>query len=59
MIDNIYGEHGAKAVTCDNCGDGFEADSWEESQRQLKLQGWKTSNKSGHFEHFCPDCKDG
>ena len=28
-IESIYGKHGAKMVTCDNCGTGFEADTWD------------------------------
>lgn len=31
-ITDLYGKYGAKQITCDNCGDGFEAEDWEEAQ---------------------------
>ena len=56
-IENIYGKHG-KAVTCDNCGDGFESESWDEAQQIMKEQGWKKRLIDGEYRHFCPDCKE-
>ena len=54
MIENVKGK---KAVTCDNCGDGFKADTWEEAQDTLKSEGWKTKREYGEWRHYCPECK--
>ena len=47
MIENIY-KNTKKQVTCDNCGDGFEADSWEDAKEKMKQDGWKTKVENGH-----------
>ena len=57
MIEPIYS--GRKSVTCDNCGDGFEADNWQDAIHAMKENGWKSIVISGHWRHFCPDCKEG
>ena len=28
-IEPIYGKHKGKGIICDNCGAGFEADTWD------------------------------
>ena len=56
MIENI--RLGGKAVTCDNCGDGFEADDWESARMIMKEQGWKTKRVNGVYQHFCADCSE-
>lgn len=58
MVENLGQRHGRKAVICDNCGDGFEADSWEDALQKMKDDGWKTVLKNHKWEHFCPECKE-
>lgn len=57
-IDNLYHKYGAKQVVCDNCGDGFEAEDWDDAQKRMRADGWGRKNVDGHFQHFCPDCKE-
>ena len=61
-IENIYGKKrydlNAKAVTCDNCGNGFEAESWEDAQDQMKQEGWVTRKAQDKWLHYCGDCKE-
>lgn len=56
MIENIYGKQ--KQVTCDKCGDGFEAESWEEARGIMKQDGWKTKRINGEWQHFCAECSE-
>lgn len=55
MIENIY-KNTKKQVTCDNCGEGFEADSWEDAKEKMKQDGWKTKVENGHWTHYCGEC---
>jgi len=55
MIENIY-DKTKKQVTCDNCGEGFEADSWTNAQAEMKQQGWKTKRVDDEWVHYCEDC---
>lgn len=54
MIENIFGKR--KQVICDNCGDGFEAESWEDAQSKMKLDGWATRKKDGVWVNYCGEC---
>lgn len=54
MIETIYGRR--KEVTCDNCGDGFECEDFEDAMRIMNADGWKKSNKTGEWRHYCPEC---
>lgn len=58
MITNIYGPSGRKIVTCDNCEEGFEAESFRDALARMVEDGWKSTNKSGSWEHFCSDCRE-
>jgi ribosomal protein L37AE/L43A len=58
MIEDIYGRRGRKMITCDNCEDGFEAESFEDAIYQMKENGWQKVFKEGHYNHYCPDCKE-
>ena len=57
MIENIY-KNTKKLVTCDNCGDGFEAESWEEAQEVMKRDGWKKKKVGDIYEYYCPECAE-
>lgn len=52
MIEKLYGRSGKKMVTCDNCGDGFEADSEDEAMTRMQDDGWTTRGR----KHYCEDC---
>lgn len=56
MVESIYGRYGAKMVTCDGCGDGFESEDWNQARNRLKEDGWKTTIEDGTTLHYCPDC---
>ena len=51
MIEKIYGKVG-RQVTCDNCGDGFESDSYAEAVTRIDEDGWK--RRGGML--LCSDC---
>lgn len=55
MIQSIY-RRGQKQVTCDNCGDGFEAESFDDARSEMKETGWVTRNVDGKVVHYCPEC---
>jgi len=57
-VTDLYGKYGAKQITCDNCGDGFEAEDWEEAQCVMKEAGWKSRVIEGKRQHYCPDCQE-
>lgn len=57
MIEDIYKKTSQqKQVTCDNCGEGFEADSWEDAQDKMKQSGWKTKRVDDEWVHYCEEC---
>ena len=58
MITDIYGRSKGKLVTCDNCGDGFEAESWEEAQEVMKRDGWKKKKVGDIYEYYCEECAE-
>lgn len=58
MIEDIYGRRGAKMISCDNCCDGFEADSFAEAKQRMRDEGWRTRLIDGTHKHFCPECKE-
>ena len=57
MIEKVYGKK--FEVTCDNCGEGEEWDSWEDAMNYLKNEGWQYVNKNGSWFHYCPECQEG
>jgi len=58
MIEDLYGRRGAKMITCDGCGDGFEAASWDEARQRMKDEHWKTRKVDGGYHQFCQDCAE-
>lgn len=56
MVESIFGKK--KQVVCDNCGDGFEAESWEEAQATMKELGWQTKRVNGLWVNYCETCKE-
>ena len=57
-IESIYGKHGTKMVTCDNCGTGFGADTWDAARVRMQGDGWKTRRVDGEWAHFCDECQE-
>ena len=55
-IENLYGKKKVKLITCDNCGNGFEADSWEDAQYRMKQEGWVVRKVKGEWLNYCGDC---
>ena len=57
MIENIY--KGKKLLTCDNCGEGQECDSWAEVIDFMNEEGWKKRLVDGEWKHYCLECQEG
>ena len=56
MIDR---QHNKTVFICDNCGDGTEEfDNFNEGMQYIKQEGWKLSNVSGVWVHYCPICRE-
>ena len=45
-------------VTCDNCGDGQEFDSWADVMEFMREEGWRKKLVGGEWEHYCPECQE-
>jgi len=56
MIETIYGSR--KQVICDNCGDGFEADDFEDARAIMWQAGWQTVRLGDMWMNYCPQCKE-
>ena len=47
---------------CDDCGEDYEdqGDTWSGAFKQVwddaKSEGWRCSNESGEWMHYCPAC---
>ena len=52
-------EKGRVVVTCDNCGDGFEANDFYEAKEQMDEEGWKYWKEADVWNHLCGACKRG
>lgn len=58
-VKNNY-EYQEYDVSCDRCSTGsesIEALDWGDMLSQLRDLKWKFTNKSGSWEHICPDCE--
>ena len=55
MILTIY--KNKKQCECDNCGQGFECDSFAEAMEIMKEEGWAKRVEGENWSHYCPDCK--
>ena len=56
MIEKIY--KNKYMVTCDNCGEGQEFDSWADVLEFMVEEGWKKKLVDGEWEHYCPECQE-
>ena len=54
MIEKIY--KNKYMVICDNCGDGYECDSWSDVMDFMNYEGWKKRLVDGEFKHYCLEC---
>lgn len=64
MIETIYTDNGQNKrleISCDNCGESFVADTFEDAIMEMKAMGWLNEKESidGKDEWFqaCPDCQ--
>ncbi len=55
MIEKIY--KNKYMVICDNCGDGYECDSWADAMEFMLEEGWKKKLFDGEWKHYCPECQ--
>ncbi len=55
MIVNIYG--GKKQVICDSCGDGFDAEDFEDARAIMKEEGWRSIKIGDIWENYCLHCR--
>lgn len=58
MIEDIYGHYGRKMVTCDNCMDGFESESYRDAQERMSEDGWVTKRINGEWKHYHAECAE-
>lgn len=56
MIEKIY--KNKYMVICDNCGDGYECDSWADAMEFMLEEGWKKKLLYGEWKHYCPECQE-
>jgi len=56
MIETIY--KNKKEVICDNCGEGFECNSFQEALEIMKSEGWTKRIIDGAWKHFCAECSE-
>jgi len=56
MIEKIY--RNKYMVTCDNCGEGQECDSWTDVLDFMNAEGWKKKLIDGEWKHYCPECQE-
>ena len=54
MITKEYGKH---ILVCDDCLKEVELDSWNESLKYAKDNGWKTEKIDGEWTHTCDECR--
>ena len=55
MIEKIY--KNKYMVICDNCGDGYECDSWADAMEFMLEEGWKKKLVDGEWKHYCSECQ--
>jgi len=56
MIEKIY--KNKYMVTCDNCGEGQEFDSWADVLEFMVEEGWRKKLVGGEWEHYCSECQE-
>lgn len=47
---------GRYSLTCDRCGDGVSAESWDEAKAIKALYGWRSVKMNGHWQDVCDRC---
>jgi hypothetical protein len=55
MIEKIY--KNKYIVTCDNCGEGQEVNTWDEVMEFLEQENWKKKLANKEWKHYCNECK--
>ena len=53
----ITKEYGVYKLICDDCLQIVELDSWKESLKYAKDNGWKTEKLDGEWVHLCTECR--
>ena len=56
MIEKIYKNN--YMLTCDNCGDGQEFDSWTDALEYMFEEGWRKKWVGGEWVHYCSECQE-
>lgn len=56
MVIKIY--KNKQQVSCDNCGEGFECETWEEVLEIMREENWKKRLIDGEYNHFCSECSE-
>ena len=52
-IEKIY--KNKYMVTCDNCEEGTELNTWDECLEYMRDNDWKRKLVNGQFENYCPE----
>lgn len=45
-----------KSVVCDTCGEGFEADNFQDALQQIRAGGWETYKEDNEWKQICDNC---
>ena len=56
MIEKIYKNN--YMLTCDNCGEGEEFDSWADVLDFMVEEGWRKKLVDGEWVHYCSECQE-
>ena len=56
MIEKIYKNN--YMLTCDNCGEGEEFDSWTDALEYMFEEGWRKKWVGGEWVHYCSECQE-
>ena len=56
-IEKIY--KNKYMVTCDNCEEGIELNTWGECLEYMRDNDWKRKLVDGKFNNYCPECQEG
>lgn len=57
MTEKIY--KNKHMLICDNCGEGQEFDSWDDTLEYMRSESWLIRRIDGEWTHYCPECQEG
>ena len=46
-------------LTCDNCGEDFDLETFDDAVDYKKENGWLSEKYNGEWQDICPECQEG